>query len=206
MTDIDKLERLHRLREGGGLSSDEYEREKARVLAGSVANVMPFIIGGLLAIALIGLGALFVCRQSSDGDSHPILIATPTANVTGAAPAMAPNTAASASAPVPAPIALSAAKTTTANRTHANYYNHAKRDMMRRYWDQPAGIRKTLGDWAGANELCRGGADVATLQKWCPIHNTLYEKLRALGMCYGRPADRSAAESDWHTCTLRDRG
>jgi hypothetical protein len=204
MTDIDKLERLHRLREGGGLSSDEYEREKARVLAGSVANAMPFIIGGLLTIALIGWGALFVCGRSSDGDGHPILIATPTANVTGAAPAMAPSMA--ASTPVPAPIAPSARKIAATNRTHANYYNHAKRDMMRRYWDQPASIRKTLGDWAGANELCRGGADVATLQKWCPIRNTLFDKLRALGMCYGRPTDRSAAESDWHTCTLRDRG
>jgi len=89
--------------------------------------------------------------------------------------------------------------------TNADYYRDAKRNMMRLQANQPASIREMLGDWAGANELCRGSSDGPTIDKWCPIRDRIDQTLRKRGMCYGRPSDQSAADSGWHTCDDRDR-
>jgi hypothetical protein len=151
----------------------------------------------LIAIVLIVWGAFIVGRQSNEGKGQPVVTSMPTAIVASTPPQVPPSAA--AQSPVGAPMKPPAPK-----RTSQYYYNHVRRNMMRQHWDQPAHIRKTLGDWAGANELCLRGADVATLQKWCPIRNALDVKLSALGMCYGRPTDRSAPEGNWRTCTLRD--
>jgi hypothetical protein len=203
MTDIAQLERLYRLRECGGLSSEEYEREKARVLAGGSANRTVFMVGGMLAIALIIASVLIFGRQLSDGNSHPVAITTPTPKPASEPPGVPPG--AVETAPVGAPNEPPMPKAAASNPTKGDTYSRAKRNVMRRYWDQPAGIRKKLGDWAGATALCRGATNVEIAEKWCPIRNALGEKLRALGMCYGRPTDRSAAESKWHTCNLQDR-
>lgn len=203
MTDLDKLERLNSLRTSGALSPDEYEREKAKVLAGSRKSNIPTLVGimGVVAATVAVLG--FVTRQqgtdapAADYSSTPpdTSSAVPTASNSAATPSPTPSK--NIDPPVP--------KAAAPDPTNADYYNEAKRDMMRAYRSQPPGLQELLGDWAGANTLCRGSSEEATINKWCPIREALSAKLEKLNWCYGRPTDQSAAESDWHPCDYRDR-
>jgi hypothetical protein len=203
VADLDKLEKLNRLRESGALTAEEFEHEKALLLSGKAGFSKPLIIASAIAVAIIVPTGFYSFRQTTSDTRSPIVPASSAPKGLDNAPAAAapptqvarPNTA-----KVDPPVPDSAAP----DPTNADYYNDAKRNMMRHYRDQPAGIRQMLGDWAGANELCRGSSDEATINKWCPIRDAIDAKLLRLGMCYGRPTDQSAAESDWHTCDARD--
>ena len=205
MTEIDKLERLNSLREKGALSEHEFEQQKARLLSPAPQNQSArfWLIAITIGVVFIA-GLTFLLSQQKQQaepsavapEALPTPMASPSESVQ-APPPSAPPVAKIVDPPVP--------KSAAPDPTNADYYNEAKRDTMRAYRNQPAGIREMLGDYAGANTLCRGSSDVATVDKWCPIRDTISEKLQKLGMCYGRPTDRSAAESDWHTCDDRDR-
>ena len=99
------------------------------------------------------------------------------------------------------PPPLESATTETQNK---QYYEEAKRDALKAYSNQPLDIRTKLADYAGANILCRGSSDGVTIDKWCPIRDGISQDLSHMGMCYGRPTDQSAADSDWHKCDERD--
>jgi type IV secretory pathway VirB10-like protein len=204
MTDIDKLERLNSLREKGALSEQEFEQQKTRLLSPT-----PQIPAARIWFVLVALGialatgiTLLLSQPEQKEQSSAVTSEASTATV-------APD---DESIPAPTPSQTPVAKnvdppvprSAAPEPTNADYYNEAKRDMMRAYRDQPAGIREMLGDYAGANTLCRGSSDAATVEKWCPIRDALSDKLQNLGMCYGRPTDRSAADSEWHTCDERD--
>lgn len=204
MADVEKLERLNALREKGALSDQEYEQQKAQILGQSRAS-STLIWLAAIAIAVVALVAFFLMQRTPEPQTEVVATATeavarptqsPTVSVQ-APPAVIPVVTKNVDPQVP--------KTAAADPTNADYYIEAKRDMMRAYKDQPAGIREMLGDYAGANTLCRGSSDAATIDKWCPIRDALAGKLEKMGMCYGRPTDKSAAESDWHTCDARDR-
>jgi len=203
VADLDKLEKLNRLRESGALTAEEFEHEKALLLSGKAGYSKPLIIASAIAAAILLPTAFYSFKQTGSATSSMIVPASsaPTGldNPT-VVPASPTELARSNTAKVDPPIPVSAAP----DPTNADYYNDAKRNMIRHYKDQPAGIRQMLGDWAGANELCRGSSDEATINKWCPIRDAIDAKLLRLGMCYGRPTDQSAAESDWHTCDARD--
>lgn len=205
MTDVEKLERLNTLREKGALTKQEYEAQKARILASSSGAASPRLWLGVVVATIIAVVAIALIQKSLEPQDTAASPATEAVVITTLSPTA--STQAPPSEPPPAtknvdpPVPTSAAP----DPTNADYYNEAKRDMMRAYKDQPAGIRQILGDYAGANELCRGSSDSATIEKWCPIRDALTAKLEKLGMCYGRPTDQSAAESDWHTCDYRDR-
>ena len=203
MTDLDRLERLNRLRESGALSPDEYEREKTRVLAGASRGRWPLLVGAMGLLTLV-VTSLLMIGWPGVGDTVPSVEDTKPQAGRVASP---PDAEALASPPSSKPSQVDPPVPTTAepDPTNADYYNEAKHSMMRLYSRQPRGIREMLGDWAGANTLCRGSSDVATVDKWCPIRDTLSDNLENLGMCYGRPTDQSAAESDWHTCDEHDR-
>ena len=203
MADLDKLEKLSRLRESGALTAEEFEHEKALLLSGKSGYSKPLIIVSAIAVAILALTAFYVLKQTGSDTSTAIVQAsTASKGMDSAAAAPSPPTlvARPNTVKIDPPVPDSAAP----DPTNADYYNEAKRNMMRHYKDQPAGIRQMLGDWAGANELCRGSSDEATINKWCPIRDAIDAKLLRLGMCYGRPTDQSAAESDWHTCDARD--
>ena len=203
MTNLDKLERLNALRASGGLSPDEYEREKAKVLAESRKSVLPILLAVLavvaVAVAVLGLGGRQESKEApaAEFSTSPSAFdpAAPFANNSVAAPSPTPSK--NIDPPVP--------KAAAPDPTNTDYYIEAKRDMMRAYRSQPPSLRELLGDWAGANTLCRGSSDEATINKWCPIRESLSAKLEKLNWCYGRPTDQSAAESDWHPCDYRDR-
>jgi len=203
VADLDKLEKLNRLRESGALTAEEFEREKALLLSGKSGYSKPLIIVSAIAVAILALTAFYALKQTGS-DTSTVIVPASTASkgMDSAAAAPSPPTlvARPSTVKIDPPVPDSAAP----DPTNADYYNEAKRNMMRQYKDQPAGIRQMLGDWAGANELCRGSSDEATINKWCPIRDAIDAKLLRLGMCYGRPTDQSAAESDWHTCDARD--
>lgn len=92
----------------------------------------------------------------------------------------------------------------TTEAENKQYYEEAKRDALKAYSSQPLDIRKKLAEYAGANTLCRGSSDGPTIDKWCPIREGISQELSHMGMCYGRPTDQSAADSDWHKCDARD--
>lgn len=93
---------------------------------------------------------------------------------------------------------------TTTAAENKKYYEEAKRNALKAYSDQPPAIRQKLAEYEGANELCRGSSDGPTIDKWCPVRDGISQELKNMGMCYGRPTDHSAAESDWHKCDERD--
>jgi hypothetical protein len=92
----------------------------------------------------------------------------------------------------------------TPEAENQRYYEEAKKDALRAYSKQPTAIRNKLAEYAGSDVLCRGSSDGTTIDKWCPIRDGVSQELAQMGMCYGRPTDRSAAESDWHKCDERD--
>jgi hypothetical protein len=202
VADLEKLERLNRLRESGALSEGEFEQEKAKLLAGQPANPKPLIVIGLIALVIVLLAAFVLSRQTGT-DIDNAVMATNSSEPNATSSPFA-DLASPPSPPSPARLDPPVPKTAEPDPSNADYYNEAKRGAMRAYRNQPAGIREMLGDWAGANTLCRGSSDVATVDKWCPIRDRLSENLEKLSMCYGRPTDQSAADSDWHTCDGRD--
>lgn len=203
MADLEKLERLNRLRESGALSADEYEQEKAKVLAGQPANAKPLIIVAVIAIAIVLLAVFSFTAQGDREVSNSLALTAPPEPLASPTTTVAPSPSETLAPQqrIDPPIPQTAAP----DPTNAEYYNEAKQDAMSAHSDQPAGIREMLGDWAGANTLCRGSSDEATVNKWCPVRDRLSERLEKMGLCYGRPTDQSAAESDWHTCDARDR-
>ena len=205
MTDVEKLERLNTLREKGALTEQEYAQQKARILASSKGAASPRLWLGFVVAAIIALVAIALMQKPPERQGEAKSSATEAAVIPNSSPTESiqapPSETPPAAKNVDPPVPTSAAP----DPTNADYYNEAKRDMMRAYKDQPAGIRQMLGDYAGANTLCRGSSESASVEKWCPIRDALAGKLEKTGMCYGRPTDQSAAESDWHTCDHRDR-
>ena len=205
MTAVEKLERLSTLREKGALTDQEYEQQKARILASSRGAASPRLWLGIVVAAIVSMVAIALMQKPPELQGETTSSATevsimPTSSPTESIQAL-PSKTPPARKNVDPPVPTSAAP----DPTNADYYNEAKRDMMRAYKDQPAGIRQMLGDYAGANTLCRGSSESATVEKWCPIRDALAGKLEKVGMCYGRPTDQSAAESDWHTCDHRNK-
>lgn len=201
MVDLNKLERLNKLRKSGALSAEEFDREKALLLEGQAAKPWPLIIIGLIALVIVVAAVVVITRQTGDAINNSVVASSGKPVESGSSASVRPTPT-----PLPRPpqVDRSVAATAAPDPTDADYYNEAKRDMMRQYRDQPPGIRAMLGDYAGAEVLCRGSSDEPTIKKWCPIRDALGVKLRGLGMCYGRSTDQSAADSDWHTCEARD--
>jgi len=204
MTDIERLERLNALREKGALTGAEFAREKARLLSPRESERFHRPWLGLGAAAILVVSGAFYLQASPKQQWEPV-------------PAMqkAPATAPPPSAPgvqaipvVNPPSAMDVRRAVASgvapDTSNADEFTEARRFGRKVYGDQPVAIRNVLGDYAGANVLCRGSSDEATVAKWCPIRDALGVKLREMGMCYGRPTDRSAAESDWHACDVRD--
>lgn len=70
MTDLDRLERLNRLREAGALSQEEFEQQKQLVLAEQETlargpDFKPVIVGGVLFAAVIAVSAVAWDRRDS---------------------------------------------------------------------------------------------------------------------------------------------
>ncbi|MFC4256932.1 hypothetical protein GRI97_14590 [Altererythrobacter xixiisoli] len=83
MADLDALERLNRLRESGGLTQEEFEQEKARLLAAqAVEPAAPpnktrlWMLGiGAAVIALASIGYVLTRQDSADGGADEATVA-----------------------------------------------------------------------------------------------------------------------------------
>ncbi len=108
MDNLEALERLHRLKEAGALSEDEFAEQKARLLAASNAAPAPgampgfeepsapriapgLILGGLGALLAVGAGAWYALSGGGEPAAVPTAMATDAAVATAAptAPALA---------------------------------------------------------------------------------------------------------------------
>lgn len=137
MTDFDKLERLVRLRNSGGLTVEEFQAEKAKLLATKPLNTIgdsppkartPWIIGGGIAAALVMLVVAFVALQRP--------------SVTGPDNEIAENTFAPARDGIVLASASNAAVIATATPAEGSY---AWATSIFRIGENPAYIEKVLG-------------------------------------------------------------
>lgn len=99
MADLERLERLSRLRESGALSEGEYEQEKAKLLAGRGSTATPWVIAIVVAILVVTAAVFVVTRQLNGEIANANLSApmTPSGAGNDAIPQAKPTPVASAS-------------------------------------------------------------------------------------------------------------
>lgn len=174
--DIERLERLAQLRRSGALTDEEFEREKAQLLAAEKPvqqekpkrnfGIWAFVLVASIAAAVLALE--LVSTATSDAPSR-------NAEVAGGTP---PAEATEASAPpsgVPIAEATGALSLTDEEQ-------------------------RLLDEWRDANEMCRGSPDERSIETWCPRRDEAAEALNRAGFCYGHADDQSAADYEIHRC------
>ena len=104
MTDLERLERLSRLRESGALSEAEYEQEKAKLLTDRGSSATSWTIGIVVAMLVVAAAVFVLIRQSNSeiANTNQSAPTTPSGMGNGVIPQDEPTPAASAS---PTPVA-----------------------------------------------------------------------------------------------------
>lgn len=182
MTDYDTLERLVRLRDSGGLSEQEFQAEKAKLLAkphpaadksSSGARKLWLIGAGAVALIVIVAASLFSVKHSP---------ATEPNSVTGLVATRASQAPPAAGGGSPA-----AEGGLNQNPLSDSEFTSSQSTLVTRYQI--------------INSNCRGGSgDAARTSHQCARRDAMEAEMRTANLCYGKQSDASGAEMSWHVC------
>lgn len=184
IVDIDKIERLARLLHSGALSQEEFDQQKAELLAlgetlqpqTSARSKWRWILAAIILVA-----AIIVAAKLLPG--HTVTSAPARAPTQASASQDANSTTAGASG---AQIGPPSSEAPAAQLTGATEFT----DEESRLIDQ----------WSEAEEMCRGSPDERSIATWCPRRDEAMQALNRASICYGREDDQSASDYQIHRC------
>jgi hypothetical protein len=176
--DLDRLERLGRLRQQGVLTDEEFQAQKAKLLARGVKSPPKWRAGswGAAAILLVIIGAVLAAslstrlgiRNSADEESRPDRSVRPENQVTAKSLAAPP-----AKSP---PAALTTTKHAVPPRPRNQGWTTSEKQLVDAWYD--------------ANGRCRGGTDPERVEQACAERDgALARRLAAANICYGREGE-----------------
>lgn len=191
MDDIERLERLNRLRAEGALTDAEFEQQKAHVLAGTMAPASGLsprvLLGSLVAVILIAIAVALLFFGRDGGEvNHANSLSSNTLSGDGAE-TLADNSIAAPNAPT-APAASTEDIDTRPKATRSAQWTSSERAM--------------IAEWHWANTRCRGGSGNEA-ETWAACEerddDDLSRRLAAANICYGRDGEYGA-QHEMHRC------